>query len=57
MIILHVYIIILHVYIIMYTCTHKYLACNMLMYTRIINHIYMQDNYVYMQDNYVYMYT
>ena len=29
----------------------------MIMYTCILNHVYMQDNYVYMQDKYVYMYT
>ena len=28
----------------------------MIMYTCILNYVYMQDNYVYMQDNYVYMY-
>ena len=27
-----------------------------IMYTCILNYVYMQDNYVYMQDNYVYMY-
>ena len=28
----------------------------MIMYTCILNYVYMQDNYVYMQDNDVYMY-
>ena len=32
-------------------------ACKIIMYTCILNHVYMQDEYVYMQDNYVYMYT
>ena len=29
----------------------------MIMYTCILNYVYMQDNYVYMQDSDVYMYT
>ena len=28
-----------------------------IMYTCILNHVYMQDDNVYMQDKYVYMYT
>ena len=31
--------------------------CKIIMYTCILNHVYMQDEYVYMQDNYVYMDT
>ena len=27
-----------------------------IMYTCILDYVYMQDNYIYMQDNYVYMY-
>ena len=30
-------------------------TCKIIMYTYIVNYVYMQDNYVYMQDNYVYM--
>ena len=34
-------------------------TCKIVMYTCILNHVYMQDDYVYMQDNYDYiiMYT
>ena len=30
---------------------------NIIMYTCILNYVYMQENYVYMQEKYVYMYT
>ena len=30
-------------------------ACKIIIYTCIVNHVYMQDKYVYMQDNYAYM--
>ena len=32
-------------------------TCKIIMYTRILYYVYMQDIYVYMEDNYVYMYT
>ena len=32
-------------------------TCNKIMYTCIVNSVYMQDIYVYMQDNFVYIYT
>ena len=35
-----------------YLCLHVYL----IMYTCILNYVYMQNIYVYMQDDYVYMY-
>ena len=43
-----------------YHWTHVYMQDNYvytIMYTCILNYVYMQDNYVYMQDNYVYMCT
>ena len=32
-------------------------TCMIIVYTSILNYLYMQDNYVYMQGDYVYMYT
>ena len=32
-------------------------TCKIIMYTCILNYVYMQNDYVYMQYNYVYMYT
>ena len=39
----------------MYTRKTIMHACKIVMYTGILNYVYMQDNYVYMQVDYVYM--